>query len=73
MGTVINTSTHPVDLSTGRSLAPGETAEEVDTEHPHQRALVIDGHLRVEEGTTPRKRQPAKRVEKAAADDEEKE
>lgn len=76
MATGINTATHPIDLSNGRILAPGERADDIDTDHPHQRALVVDGLLHVEEGSTPRKRQPAKRVEKAAsetADDNSKE
>lgn len=56
MAKVVNTATHPIDLSDGRMLGPGETAEDVDTDHEHQRALVLDGHLVVLEGMTPRKR-----------------
>lgn len=56
---VICTSTHAVDLSDGRTLAPGEEAEGVDTDHEHQRALVLDGHILVLEGMKPRVRQKA--------------
>lgn len=49
-------ATHPIDLSDGRPLAPGEVAEDIDTDDPHQRALILDGHLLVLEGSTPRKR-----------------
>lgn len=70
MGTVICTARHPIDLSDGRMLGPGESADDVDTNHPHQRALVLDGHLRVEEGRTPRKRQAAKLADAVAADEE---
>lgn len=56
---VVCSSSHPIDLSDGRTLAPGESAEDVDTTHPHQRALVLDGHIVVLEGTTPRVRVPA--------------
>lgn len=82
MGTVTNTTIYPVDLADGRSLAPGESADDIDTNLPHHRALVLDGDLRVSEGSTPRKRQPEKRVAKAedkaksaesAGDDEKKE
>ena len=65
MAKVLCTSSHPVDLSDGRTLAPGEVAEDVDTEHPHQRGLVLDGHLLVQEGTKPRARQANKLVEAA--------
>lgn len=70
MAQVINTATHPIDLSDGRVLAPGESADDVDTDHPHQRALVLDGHLHVAEGSKPRKRQSEKLVEKAAEPDD---
>lgn len=53
-GTVIGTASHPVDLSDGRSVAPGETVADVDTTHPHQRALIVNGDLAVSSGTTPR-------------------
>lgn len=57
--TVICSSTHPVDLDDGRGLAPGESATDVDTDAPHNRDLVLDGHIRVEEGMTPRTRRQA--------------
>lgn len=47
MTKVICTSAHAVDLSDGRTLAPGESATEVDIDHDHQKALVLDGHLYV--------------------------
>lgn len=56
MATVICTATHPVDLADGRVLGPGEEAEDVDTSAPHVRNLVLDGHLLVTEGRTPRTR-----------------
>ena len=73
MAKVLCTASHPVDLSDGRTLAPGEVAEDVDTEHPHQRGLVLDGHLLVQEGTKPRARQSQKLVEAASDDKNEKE
>lgn len=54
VGTVVCISGHPVDLHDGRSLAHGETAEGVDLNHPHNRALVLDGHVIVTEGKEPR-------------------
>lgn len=54
-GTVIGTAAYPVDLSDGRMVAPGEVAEGVDLDHPHQKALVVDGHLSVVDGPTARK------------------
>lgn len=72
MAKVICSASHPVDLSTGRSLAPGETAEDVDTDHPHQRTLVVDGLLHVIDGTTPRKRQAARLVDVAVDESTEK-
>lgn len=43
MSKIINVSGHPVDIDSGRTLAPGETADGVDLEHPHNKALVDDG------------------------------
>lgn len=56
LATVVCTSTHPVDLPSGRVIAPGEQAEGVDTNDPHARALVLDGHVIVLKGMTPRER-----------------
>ena len=64
--TVVCTATHAVDLDDGRSLAPGETATDVDTSNAHNRGLVIDGSLYVTDGTTPRVRM-ADNLVKAAA------
>lgn len=72
MATVLCTASHPVDLSDGRTLAPGEVAEKVDTDHPHQRGLVLDGHLLVQEGTKPRARQAQKLVDEAVKSDDDK-
>lgn len=71
--TVLCTSMHAIDLSDGRSLQPGEIAEDIDTDHPHQRALVLDGHLGVLEGSTPRKRADDKLAKIAATPAEEEE
>lgn len=73
--TVVCVATHAVDLDDGRSLAPGETAYDVDTSSPHNRGLVIDGALYVTDGTTPRVRQEDKLVDVAATptNDEEEE
>lgn len=68
MAKVLNVAGHPIDLDDGRTLAPGEEAEDVDTDHPHNRAVIVRGLATVTEGTTPRKTQPAK-LAKAAADD----
>lgn len=43
---VINIATHPVDLSDGRTLAPGEDATDVAM-NSHNKALVDAGSLRV--------------------------
>lgn len=74
MSTVLNVAGHPIDLDDGRTLAPGEQAEEVDTDHPHNRVLVVGGLATVVEGMTPHKTQPielVKQAEKAAADNKE--
>lgn len=60
--TVLCTAGHPVDLSTGRSLAPGQTATDIDTDDPHQRSLVLDGHLLVLAGSVPRVRADERRA-----------
>lgn len=56
LGSVLCIGTHPVDLDDGRTLAPGDPADNVDTMSAHNRDLVLSGHLKVVEGTTPRKR-----------------
>lgn len=66
MSTVLNVAGHPIDLDDGRTLAPGEQAEEVDTTHPHNRVLVVEGLATVLEGTTPKKTQPDRLVKNAA-------
>lgn len=66
MSDVLNVAGHPIDLDDGRTLAPGEEAVEVDTDHPHNRALVVNGHLAVTEGMTPHKAQPERLVKEAA-------
>lgn len=68
MSKVLNVAGHPIDLDDGRTLAPGEEAEGVDTTHPHNRAVIVNGLATVTEGTTPRKTQPDK-LAKAVADD----
>jgi hypothetical protein len=44
---VLNTAAHPIDLSTGRTLEPGEIAEGIDVDNDHDTALVDDGLLLV--------------------------
>lgn len=68
MSTVLNVAGHPIDLDDGRTLAPGEEAEDVNTDHPHNRVLVVRGHLTVLEGTTPRKTQPERLPKVVAAE-----
>lgn len=46
-GNVVGTSSHSVDLSDGRSVAPGEVVEDIDIEDPHNAQLVLDGHLSI--------------------------
>lgn len=41
----MNVGAGPVDLASGRSLGPGESAE-VDLSHPHNKALVDAGSIR---------------------------
>lgn len=64
MSKVLNVAGHPVDIDDGRTLDPLAEAE-ADTDHPHNRALVIAGLLVVTEGTTPQKSQPERLVELA--------
>lgn len=59
-GTVFNSRSYPVDLADGRTLAPSETVEGVDLDIEHNRNLVLDGALVVEEGFTPRTSKAAK-------------
>jgi hypothetical protein len=66
MGTVVCTSTHPVDLDDGRELSPGATAEDVDTLDPHNAGLILDGSLVVTEGSKPRTRKEDRLVAEAA-------
>lgn len=66
IGTVVCTARHAVDLDSGISLAPGESAVDVDLDHPHNRALVIDGALAVTEGKVPRARQDDRLAQLAA-------
>jgi hypothetical protein len=47
MDTVKNVGQHPVDLSDGRQIGPGETADEVSLGNVHNKALVDDGHILV--------------------------
>lgn len=70
MSTVLNVVGHPIDLDDGRTLAPGEEVDQVDTDHPHNRALVVNGHVLVTEGMTPRKAHPDRLVKKVADDTE---
>lgn len=71
MATVRNIAGRAVDLSDGRVIAPGETAEDVDTDHAHQRQLVTDELIAVEDGMTPRKRAGVRRtVDQAHRDSE---
>jgi hypothetical protein len=65
MSTVLNTTGHPIDLSDGRTLAPGESAEDIDTGLSHNRVLVVNGHLLVTEGMTPRTTTPERVVRDA--------
>lgn len=67
MSNVLNVVGHPIDLDDGRTLAPGEEVEEVDTDHPHNRALVVNGHVLVTKGMTPHKAQPDRLVKEAEA------
>lgn len=65
MSTVLNVAGHPIDLNDGRTLAPGEEADGVDTDHPHNRALAVNQHIVVSEGMTPQKTQPERLVKEA--------
>lgn len=65
MSTVINVAGYPVDLDDGRTLASG-ASDEVDTDRPHNRTLVVQGQLHVVEGMTPKKSQPARLVRDVA-------
>lgn len=51
--TVVNTSAHAVDLDSGRTLAPGDTAQIEVAGNAHNSGLVADGHLTVKDGPVP--------------------
>jgi hypothetical protein len=42
---VLCISTHTIDLSDGRPLAPGETADGIDESDTHNAELIANGHL----------------------------
>lgn len=42
MRKIMNVANHPIDLSSGRTLAPGEEAE-ADLDDTHNKSLVDDG------------------------------
>ena len=60
-GTVFNAKPYPVDLHDGRTLAPSETADDIELDNEHNRNLVLDGAIVVREGYTPRTSDAAKR------------
>jgi hypothetical protein len=45
--TVLCTASHDVTLDDGRTLRPGDQADDIDTSSDHNAALVEDGHLSV--------------------------
>lgn len=45
-----------IDLDDGRSLGPGETAEDVNLEHPHNDRLVLAGLLAACQLETPKEK-----------------
>lgn len=47
MATVVNCGTHPIDISTGKTLGVGEIADNIDVSVQHNRDLINDGHLYV--------------------------
>lgn len=53
MDTVKNVGTHPVDLSDGRTIGPGETAEDVALGNAHNKDLLDQGHIAVLGGAEP--------------------
>lgn len=66
MSTVLNVAGYPVDLDDGRTLAPGQSLDDVDAGKPHNRVLVLSGALLVTEGSKPRTTQPNRLVRDAA-------
>lgn len=55
MPKIMNVVNHPIDLDSGRSLAPGEEAE-VDLDHAHNKSLVDEGlavEIKVEKQKAP--------------------
>lgn len=62
---IVSTATHPLILSDGSILAPGESRS-VDMNDAIQRGLYFDGHLSIIDGFTPR----ARREDDLAALDE---
>lgn len=68
MAKVLNVTGHSIDLDDGRTLAPGEEAEDVNTEHPHNAAVIDQGFALVVEEAVARKGQSS-RPAKDAPDD----
>lgn len=61
--TVVCTAAHPVDLDDGRSLPPGESADNVDITVPANATLINAGQIVVTSGDKPKPHPPAKRAE----------
>lgn len=69
MSTVFtNVAGHSIDLDTGRTLAPGEKAEGVNVDHPHNQALIARGKA---VASTPRKNPPSRPAKPMADTDTE--
>lgn len=47
---VVCTASHPVDLDDGTTLGPGQQAEKVDINNPHNSSLIDAGFLTVLDG-----------------------
>jgi hypothetical protein len=68
--TVLCTSTHVISLDGGKPLGPGCTDVIDVMGSPHNRSLVLDGHLLVTDGPTPRSRQDQELVDNAAKEND---
>lgn len=54
MAKIVGSARHPVDLSDGRSVAPGEVIDGIDVDgDDHNKQLVADGRLTVLETPQP--------------------
>lgn len=74
MAKVLNVTSHPIDLSDGRVLAPGEEADDVAAGNRHNKSLIQQGHVLVldDDSDTAEKPKQAERTAPANTNREDK-